>query len=77
MQRVKLPTLEIPKALSRHNPCSGGEAWDCSAKISPGENFATFLYGEVFPAKASHGELPHTHCSRIKMCCTCVSLAFM
>ena len=34
---------------------SGG---NCYAKISPGENFATFLNGEIFPAKFSPGEIP-------------------
>ena len=51
-------TLEIPKGLRRHNPCSCGEVWNCSAKIPPGENFATFLNGENFPAKFSHGDIP-------------------
>ena len=32
--------------------------WNCYAKISPGENFATFLNGEILPAKFSPGEIP-------------------
>ena len=50
--RDHFATFEIPKALGRHNPCSCGEVWSCSAKISPGGNFATFLNGEIFPPKS-------------------------
>ena len=33
------------------------EGWNCYAKISPGENFATFLNGAIFPAKLSPDEI--------------------
>ena len=43
--------------LDAHNACSCGEGWNCYAKISPGENYATFLNSEIFPAKFSPGEI--------------------
>ena len=36
--------------------------WNCYAKISPEENFATFLNSGIFPAKFSPGEIPPPPC---------------
>ena len=59
-----VPALCFPALLRKHNACSCGEGWNCYAKFSPGENFATFLNGEIFPAEFSPDEIfpaPVTH----------------
>ena len=55
-----------PGPSQEHKPCSCGEGLNCYAKISPGENFATFLngeFGEIFPAKFSPVKLPPPPCN--------------
>ena len=51
----------------KHDAGSGGEGWNCSAKISPEEISATFLDGEILPRR-SPLPLYKTDPQRVGMC---------